>query len=107
MAKEEWYVDYAFKDLEDDNHIYELNAPYPREGYEPTKARIEQLSGKNSRKREYIKKRSNGAQEPKFKGVTQAFEDLTVAELREVAKERGIEGYSQLKKQELQDKLKA
>lgn len=34
----------AFKDLEDNNYIYKKGDIYPREGLEPTKKRIKELS---------------------------------------------------------------
>ena len=40
---------YKFKDLEDENHIYEINDKYPREGLEPSKARIKELSSKKNK----------------------------------------------------------
>ncbi len=33
-----------FKDLEDDNYIYKKGDIYPREGLEPTKKRIKELT---------------------------------------------------------------
>lgn len=34
-----------FEDLQDKNHAYNVGDIYPRKGYKPTKARIEELSG--------------------------------------------------------------
>lgn len=42
-------VVHHFTDLQDDNHAYFPGDKYPRSGYEPTKARIEQLSGSRNR----------------------------------------------------------
>ena len=42
-------VIYKFKDLQDDNHVYEVGDTFPREGYEPTLARMRELaSDKNA-----------------------------------------------------------
>lgn len=43
--EEKYKVIYSFKDLEDNEHIYVANKDvYPREGLEPTKKRIKELS---------------------------------------------------------------
>ncbi len=42
-------VVYQFADLEDGNHIYYVGDKYPRDGYEPTKDRISELSGENNK----------------------------------------------------------
>ncbi|MGN1302382.1 MAG: hypothetical protein ACI4VO_01840 [Clostridia bacterium] len=43
--EEKYRVIYTFKDLEDNEHIYIANKDiYPREGLEPTKKRIKELS---------------------------------------------------------------
>lgn len=43
--EEKYRVIYTFKDLEDNEHIYVANKDiYPREGLEPTKKRIKELS---------------------------------------------------------------
>lgn len=38
-------VVYQFKDLKDKDHIYNVGDEYPREGAQPTIARIKELSG--------------------------------------------------------------
>jgi len=45
-----------FRDLEDKRHRYKAGDVYPREGYEPSKSRIEELaSNKNKQKKPLIK----------------------------------------------------
>lgn len=39
----------GFKDLEDNNHIYKKGDTYPREGLEPTKKRIKELSSEKNK----------------------------------------------------------
>lgn len=38
-----------FKDLEDNNYIYKKGDTYPREGLEPSKERIKELSTKKNK----------------------------------------------------------
>lgn len=43
--EEQYKVTHTFKDLEDNGYIYKANKDiYPREGLEPTKKRIKELS---------------------------------------------------------------
>jgi hypothetical protein len=42
--EEKYEVVYRFKDLQDNNYIYKVGEIYPREGLEPTKKRIKELS---------------------------------------------------------------
>lgn len=52
----------AFEDLADNRHPYGVGDVYPREGFAPTKERVEALAGKgNVRKRPLIaEERKNG-----------------------------------------------
>lgn len=51
------------------------------------------------RLREHVLSHNNGKKEST--GDEKSLEDLKVEELKELAKEKGIEGYSKLKKEEL------
>lgn len=48
-----------FKDLEDNNYIYRKGDVYPREGLEPTKERIKELSSKKNKIGEVLIKKVN------------------------------------------------
>lgn len=48
-----------FKDLKDNNHIYRKGEIYPREGLEPTKERIKELSSKKNKIGEVLIKKVN------------------------------------------------
>ena len=57
---EKYVVVYSrFKDLEDNNHIYRKGDVYPREGLEPTKERIKELSSKKNKIGEVLIKKVN------------------------------------------------
>lgn len=48
--EEKYIVVYkAWKDMEDENHLYKKGDIYPREGLKPTKKRIKELSSKNNK----------------------------------------------------------
>lgn len=48
--EEKYVVVYkAFKDFEDDEHLYKKGDTYPREGLKPTKKRINELSSKKNK----------------------------------------------------------
>lgn len=48
--EERYRIIHSFKDLEDNNHIYIANKDiYPREGLEPTKKRIKELTSNKNR----------------------------------------------------------
>lgn len=40
-----WKVIYKFRDLKDNDHIYEVGDTYPREGKKASRRRIAELSG--------------------------------------------------------------
>lgn len=48
-----------FKDLEDNDYIYKKGEIYPREGLEPTKERIKELSTKKNKIGEILIKKVN------------------------------------------------
>lgn len=48
-----------FKDLEDNNFIYKKGDIYPREGLEPSKERIKELSTKKNKIGEILIKKQN------------------------------------------------
>lgn len=57
---EEYIVIYErFKDLEDNDYIYRKGDIYPREGLEPTKERIKELSTKKNKIGEILIKKVN------------------------------------------------
>lgn len=57
---DKYVVVYAkFKDLQDNNYIYKKGDVYPREGLEPTKERIKELSSKKNKIGEVLIKKVN------------------------------------------------
>jgi len=57
---EKYIVIYSrFKDLKDNNHVYQKGDVYPRVGLEPTKDRIKELSSKKNKIGEVLIKKVN------------------------------------------------
>ncbi|UEX89693.1 Rho termination factor N-terminal domain-containing protein [Staphylococcus ratti] len=81
-----------FTDGQDEGHLYNEGALYPRLGYKPTKKRIEELaSGNNKRNLSVIE--------------VIDLAKLKVDELKDIAKEREVNDYDSLKKAELIEAL--
>ncbi|PTF19881.1 Rho termination protein [Staphylococcus devriesei] len=85
-----------FTDLQDDDYTYNVGDTFPRKGLTVSKERLTELSTKNNRQNK-----------PLIKRVEEqiALDDMKVSELKELAKQRDIEGFSHMKKSELIDAL--
>lgn len=113
MAK----VKKAWTDLKDENHVYYENDTFPREGvtYEVTPQRLKDLAtGTNKRNETLIEldekeieliKDLEKAETEDTADATQSLEDLNVTELKALAKEQGLTGYSKLTHEELVELL--
>lgn len=85
-----------FTDLQDDNHAYNVGDTFPRKDLTVSEERLTELSTENNRQNkpliERVEEQTN-------------YSDMKVSELKELAKERDIEGFSHMKKSELIDAL--
>ncbi|MDU0422502.1 Rho termination factor N-terminal domain-containing protein [Staphylococcus haemolyticus] len=85
-----------FTDLQDDDYEYNVGDPFPRTGLDVSEERLTELSTKNNRQNkpliERVQEQTN-------------YSDMKVSELKELAKQRDIEGFSHMKKSELIDAL--
>lgn len=85
-----------FTDLQDNDYAYHVGDPFPRNGLDVSDERLTELSTKNNRQNKPLIER---VQEQV------ALDDMKVSELKELAKQRDIEGFSHMKKSELIDVL--
>ena len=78
----------TFRDLQDNEHVYQVGDIYPRDGYEPSKERVAEVLEK-------------GGIEP-----VEPSKELTVKELKAKLDEDGIEYDAKAKKADLEELLK-
>ncbi|NUI79752.1 Rho termination factor N-terminal domain-containing protein [Staphylococcus borealis] len=85
-----------FTDLQDNDYAYNADDPFPREGLTVSKERLTELSTENNRQNKPLIERVQ--EQTDYSG-------MKVSELKELAKERNIEGFSDMKKAELVEAL--
>lgn len=85
-----------FTDLQDDDYEYNVGDSFPRAGLDVSKERLTELSTDNNRQNKPLIERVE--EQTDYSG-------MKVSELKELAKERDIEGFSHMKKSELIDAL--
>ncbi|WP_425353373.1 Rho termination factor N-terminal domain-containing protein [Staphylococcus coagulans] len=81
-----------FKDGQDDEYLYQVGDVYPRPGYTPTEERLNEVASTDNRRGVVAIKPLD-------------LSGLKVAELKDLAEQRHIDGFSTMKKAELIEAL--
>ena len=90
-----------FTDMQDNDYPYNEGDTFPRDGLTVSKSRIAELSGPNNRQKEpLIQKEKSGGSLTKTD-----IKRMPVAELKELAKKTGVEGFETMTGQELKEYL--
>lgn len=82
--------DKGFKDLEDNNHIYKKGDIYPREGLEPTKKRIKELTSEKNKIGEILIKKVEIEETENTEEVVEETENVETENAEEVKEETEI-----------------
>lgn len=95
-------VENGFRDGEDSKRLYEKDGWYPRRGLEPSENRVAELQEKG-----FIGGEAASDEVPDSQNdqANIDYKDMTVSELKDIAKEKNIEGYTDMKKAELIEAL--
>ena len=89
-----------FVDLQDNKHVYNIGDEYPRKGLVVDRQRINELLGVDNKQHRPVITVDFGAEEIPFtekKYTAKQLESMTIAQIEELAKDRGYEITATLK----------
>lgn len=95
----------AFKDLQNSNLIYNVGDVFPREGKEVSRKRLNDLSTDNNLQKQPVIESIESTEDVHERPNYSDMKDMKVSELKKIAKERALNGYSDMKKAELVELL--
>ncbi|MFA7745109.1 Rho termination factor N-terminal domain-containing protein [Salinicoccus roseus] len=95
-------VEKGFRDKQDNERLYVKDGWYPRRGLEPSDDRVAELQEKGFIGGEGA---SDEAPDSQNDQENADYKDMTVSELKDIAEEKNIEGYTDMKKAELIEAL--